>query len=188
MFNLSQKHAVDRPILKCDYIRYTPPSLNLVNGESIQMFNDIPREESAISLKDSYLELDFNVTNRAGAQARYADGDHIISVNLGSIALFNKYRLTSSDGKEIKEIDNAHVICLMHKLLSSSRDSDDLSIGFHRSIEAREGELTNNKANKGNYHFRIYLKDVFGFPEHKDNCTYGLGYKLTIQRNSDNLY
>ena len=55
MFNLSQKHAVDRPILKCDYIRYTPPSLKLVNGEKNQIFVDIPREDNAISLRDSYL-------------------------------------------------------------------------------------------------------------------------------------
>ena len=67
MFNLSQKFAVDRLILKSDYIRYKPPSLNLVKGENNQIFIDIPREDSAISLKDSYLELDFNVTHRAGA-------------------------------------------------------------------------------------------------------------------------
>ena len=29
------------------------------------------------------------------------------------------------------------------------------------------------------------MKDVFGFAEHQDNFTYGLGYKLTLQRNSD---
>ena len=136
MFNLS--HALDRPILKCDYIRYSPPSLNLVNGENNQFFIDIPRGDSTISLKHSYLELDFNVTCRAGAHARYADGDHIRLVNSGPTALFIKYRLTSSSGKESEEIVNAHVICLMHKLISSSRDSDDLSIGFHRSNEARE--------------------------------------------------
>ena len=32
-------------------------------------------------------------------------------------------------------------------------------------IEARERELTDNKTTKGNYHVRIYLKDVFGFAE-----------------------
>ena len=31
MFNLSQKFAVDRPNLKCNFIRYTQPSLKLVN-------------------------------------------------------------------------------------------------------------------------------------------------------------
>ena len=84
MFNLSQEYAVDRRILKCDYIRYTPPSLNPVNGESIQSLIDIPRENSGISMKDSYLELDFSVTHRAGAHAWYADGDHIKLVNFKS--------------------------------------------------------------------------------------------------------
>ena len=156
MFNISQKHAVDRPILKCNYIRYTPPSLNLVNGEINQTFIAIPREDSAILLKDSSLELHFSVTHRAGAHARYVDGDHIRLVNLGPVALFNKIRLTSSSGKEMEEIDNAHVICLLHKLTSSSRDSDDLSIGFHRSNGVRERELTINKTTKGNYHVRFF--------------------------------
>ena len=70
MFNLSQKYAVDRPTLKCDVIRYTPPPLNLVNGENNQIFILIPREDSAISLIDSCLELDFSVTHRAGALNR----------------------------------------------------------------------------------------------------------------------
>ena len=56
IFILSQNYAPDRPILKCDYIEYTPPSLNLVNGENYQIFIDIPREDSAISFKNSYLE------------------------------------------------------------------------------------------------------------------------------------
>ena len=130
----------------------------------------------------SYLELDFNLTHRAGAHSRYADGDHIKLLSLGPIALFNKYRLTSCSGEEIEEIDNDHFICLMHKLISGSRNSDDLSISFHRSFEAREGELTINKLTKRNYHVRIYLKDVFVFAEHQDNCTYGLGYILTLQK------
>ena len=71
--------------------------------------------------------------------------------------------MTSSSGKEIEEIENAHVICFLHKLISNSRDSDDLSIGFHRIIDARGRELTNNKATKGNYHVKIFSKDIFGF-------------------------
>ena len=70
-------------------------------------------------------------------------------------------------------------------MISSSRDSDDLSIGFHRSNDARERELTNNQTTKGNYHFRIYSKDAFGFAEHQDICTFRLGYKVTLQRKTD---
>ena len=66
----------------------------------MSIFFDIPREDKAISIKDSYLELDFNVTHRAGAHAQYTDYDHIILVILGPIVLFKKYRITSSSGKE----------------------------------------------------------------------------------------
>ena len=30
------------------------------------------------------------------------------------------------------------------------------------------------------------LKDVFGFAKHQEKATYGLGYKLTLTRNTDN--
>ena len=66
-------------------------------------------------------------------------------VNSGAVALFIKYRLTSSSGKQIEVFDKAHIICWMHKLKSSREDSDDLSISFHRSIEDRQKEVTKNK-------------------------------------------
>ena len=74
----------------------------------------------------------------------------------------------------------------MYNLTSSSRDSDDLSIGFNRSNGVRERELSNNKQTEGNFHVRNFLKDVFGLAAHHDSCTYGLGYKLTLQKNSYN--
>ena len=46
--------------------------------------------------------------------------------------------------------------------------------------------MTNNKTQKGKYHIRIYLKDVFGFAEYQNKGTYGLGYKLTLTRNTNN--
>ena len=51
MLNLSQKHAIDRPVLKCGCIRYTPQSLYLVNGEDNQSFIDIPSGDSATHWK-----------------------------------------------------------------------------------------------------------------------------------------
>ena len=73
----------------------------------------------------------------------------------------------------------------MYKLLTSSRGSDDSSIGFDRDCNRRQRELTNNKTQKGKYHGRIYLKDIFGFAEYQEKVTYGLGYKLTLTRNTD---
>ena len=53
-------------------------------------------------------------------------------------------------------------------------------------IEKRKNELTNNKTIKGKYHIRIYLKDIFSYAEYQEKGTYGLGYKLTLTRNTDN--
>ena len=74
----------------------------------------------------------------------------------------------------------------MYKLLSSSSGSDDLSIGFDRSRVKRKRELTNTKNIKGIFHLTIYLRDVFGFANHQEVATYGLGYKLVMKRDSDN--
>ena len=52
MFNLSENYTVDRPVVKCDYISYTLPSVNLVYGEDIQIFIHLPREDCAVSLKE----------------------------------------------------------------------------------------------------------------------------------------
>ena len=73
----------------------------------------------------------------------------------------------------------------MYKLITSSKGSDDLSIGFDRSMERRRNEITNHKNVKGKFHLRIMLKDVFGFAEHQEKGTYGLGFKLTLTRNKE---
>ena len=185
MFKLSEKYEINRDILKCDYIRYSPSEISTINTANSQVYINIPREDSVISLLNSYLELNFDVLH-AGTNNRYADSNDIRLVNLGPIGLFSNYKLTSSSGTHLEKVDHAHIVSLMYKLLSSSKGSDDLSIGFDRDRGRRQREMTNNKTQKGKYHVRIYLKDVFGFAEYQERATYGLGYKLTLTRNTDN--
>ena len=185
MFKLNEKYEINRDILKCDFIRYSPSEISTINTTNSQVYCNIPREDSVISLLNSYLELDFDVLH-AGTNNRYVDGNNIRLVNLGPIALFSNYKLSTSSGKHLENIDHAHIVSLMYKLLSSSRGSDDLSIGFDRDRNRRQRELTINKTQKGKYHIRIYLKDVFGFAEYQNKGTYGLGYKLTMTRNTNN--
>ena len=94
--------------------------------------------------------------------------------------------MATSSGKHLENFDYAHIVSLMYKLLTLSRDIDDLSNGFDRNRNRRKRELTNNKNVKGKYHVRIYLKDIYGFAEHQEKATYGLGYKVTLTRNTDN--
>ena len=185
MFKLNEKYEINRNILKCDYIRYSPSEISTINTAISQVYINIPREDSVISLLNSYLELNFDVL-RADNSNRYIDNNDIRLVNLGPIALFSNYKLTTNSGKHLENIDHAHTVSLIYKLITSSRGSDDLSIGFDRDRTRRRNELTNNKNIKGKYHDRIYLKDVIGYAEYQEKATYGLGYKLTLTRNSDN--
>ena len=185
MFKLSENYEIDRRILKSDYIRYSPAEISTINTANSQIYINIPREDSIISLLNSYIELNFDVL-KAATSNRYADTDDIRLVNLGPIAIFSNYKLASASGKHLEEISHAHIVSLMYKLLASSKDSDDLSIGFDRNRGRRKDELSNIKNIKGKYHNRIYLKDIFGYAECQEKGTYGLAYKLTLTGNSDN--
>ena len=166
MFKLSERYQIDRRIQKCDYIRYSPSEISTINTANSQIYINIPREDSVISLLNSYLELNFDVLQAANNN-RYADASDIRLVNLGPIVLFSNFKLTTSSGKHLEETSHAHFVSLMYKLLTSSKDSDDLSIGFDRNCGRRKSELSNNKSVKCKYHIRIHLKDLFGFAEHQ---------------------
>ena len=159
--------------------------ISTINTPNSQIYINIPREDSVFSLLNSYLELNFDLLNAATGN-RYADVNDIRLINQGIIALFSFYKLATSSGKHLEKINHAHTVSLMYKLLSSNKGSDDLSNGFDRSRDRRKRELTNNKNIKGKYHVRIFLKDIFGFPEHQERGIYGLGYKLTLTRKTDN--
>ena len=185
MFKLSEHYETDKRILKCDYIRYSPSEISTINTPNSQVYINIPREDSVTSLLNSYLELNFDVI-QAATNNRYTNDNDIRLVNLGPIALFSNYKLTTSSGKHLEEISHAHIVSLMYKLLTSSKDSEDSSIGFDRNRGRRKNELSNIKSIKGKFHIRIYLKDIFGFARHQEKETYGLGYKLTLTRYTDN--
>ena len=185
MFKLSENYKIDRRILKCDYIRYSPVEIFTINTANSQIFINIPREDSVISLLNSYYELNFDVL-QAATDNRYVDANDFRLVNLGPIALLSNYKLTTSSGKHLEEISHAHIVSLLYKLLTSTKDSNDLSYYFDRNRDKRKRELTNSKNFKAKCHIKIYLKDIFGYAEHQEKGTYGLGYKLTLTRNTDN--
>ena len=54
MFKLNENYEVHRRILKCDYNRYSPAETSTINNPKIQIYIKIPREDSVISLLDSY--------------------------------------------------------------------------------------------------------------------------------------
>ena len=86
---------------------------------------------------------------------------------MGPVALFSNLKLTTISGKHLEDISHAHLVSLMYKLITSSKDSNDLSIGFDHSRNRRRDQLALNKNIKGKYPVKIMLKDVFGVAEHQ---------------------
>ena len=85
---------------------------------------------------NSYLDLNFEAIKKAD-DSRYGNGNDIRLINLGPIALFSTFKLTTSSGKHLEDINHAHLVSLMYKLITSSKGSDVLSIGFDRSSARR---------------------------------------------------
>ena len=96
--------------------------------------------------------------------SRYAVFNDVRVFNLGLVALFINYRLTTSSRKHLEGFCHAHIVSLLHKPKTSAKVSDDLSIGFDRDC-GRQQELTNNKNVTVKFHVRIMLKDIFGFAQ-----------------------
>ena len=98
--------------MNCDSIRYSPNEISTINTPNSQIYNIIPGEDSTISLVNSYLELNFDVIH-AGTNNRYADNDDIRLVNLGPIALFCNYKLTTSSGKHLEDFSHVRIVSLL---------------------------------------------------------------------------
>ena len=64
MFKLNENYEVGRGNLKCDYIRYSPAETSTTNTPNSQIDIDIPKENSAISLLITYLDLKCEVIKK----------------------------------------------------------------------------------------------------------------------------
>ena len=64
MFKLNDRYEINRDILKCDYIRYSPAETSTINTLNSQIYINIPREDSVVSLLNSYLDLIFEVVKK----------------------------------------------------------------------------------------------------------------------------
>ena len=166
MFKPNEKYEVNRNILKCDYKRYSPSEIGTMNTANYQVSNNIPREDSLIALQNTNFYLVFDVI-QATTNNRHADSIGIRLINLGPVALFSNYNMTTSSGQHLEIIRLGHIVSLMYKLRTSAKETDDLFIGFDRDRAGRQRELTNNKNQKGKNHVRIMLRDIFGFVEHQ---------------------
>ena len=144
MFKLIENYEVDRRILTCNLFRYSPAETSTISSPKSQIYINIPKEDGVISLLNTYLKLNSEVIKKTDKN-RYVDGKDKRSINLGPIALFSIFKVTTSGEKHLEDISHAHMVSLKYKLITSAKDSDDLSIVFDRDRGRRRDETTRNK-------------------------------------------
>ena len=136
-FNLDTTYGYNNDIHKSKIIKYKPNNLatmNTINTNINIIFN---REENHLNLHDSYLEIEFVVSDDAGGV--FANDANIRLVNYGMMALFISINVETSGGMTFEYTDHCHPNLLMYKLLTSF--GDEYESGFVRNQGKRDNQL-----------------------------------------------
>ena len=137
-FNLDTTYGYNNDIHKNKIIKYKPNNLaTIMNTVNTKIKIILNREENHLNIHDSYLEIEFVVSDNAGGV--FANNANIRLVNYGMIALFNSIKLETSGGRTIEYIDHCHPKLLMYKLLTST--DDEYESGFVRNQGNRDSQL-----------------------------------------------
>ena len=179
-FNLDTTYGYNNDIHKSKIIKYKPNNLATMNTVNTNINIILNREENHLILRDSYLEIEFVVSNDAGGV--FANDANIILVNYGMMALFSSIKLETSGGRTIEYIDHCHPNLLMYKLLTST--DDEYESGFVRNQGNRDSQLNGDHiaVERGHMYMMVKMSDLFGFVNDLEKIIYGLGFKLILKR------
>ena len=182
-FNLDTTYGYNNDIHKSKIIKYKSNNLATMNTINTNINIVLNREENRLILRDSYLEIEFVVSDDAGGV--FADDANIRLVNNGIIALFSSIKLETSGGRTIEYIDHCHSNLLMYKLLTST--DDEYESGFGKNQGNRDSQLKGDHiaAQRGQMYMMIKMTDLFGFVNDLEKIIYGLGFKLILKRNNN---
>ena len=182
-FNLDTTYGYNNDIQKSKIIKYKPNNLATMNTVNTNINIILNREENHLNLRDSYLEIEFVVSDDAGGV--FANDANIRLVNYCMMALFSSIKLETSGGRTIEYIDHCHPNLLMYKLLTST--DDEYESGFVRNQGNRDSQLKGDHiaAERGHMYMMIKMSDLFGFINDLEKIIYGLGLKLILKRNNN---
>ena len=168
---------------KCKIIKYKTNNLATMNTINTNINIILNREESHLNLLDSYLEIEFVVSDDAGGV--FANDANIRLVNYAMMALFSSVKLKTSGGRTIEYIDHCHPNLLMYKLFTST--VDEYESGFVRNQGNRDSQLKGDliAAERGHMYMMVKMRDLFGFVNDLEKIIYGLGFKLILKSNSN---
>ena len=160
-FNLDTTYGYNNDIHKSKIIKYKPNNLATLNAINTIINIILNREENHLNLHESYLEIEFVVSDHSGGV--FANHANIRLVHYGMMALFSSIKLETSGGRTIEYIDHCHPNLLMYKLLTSI--GDEYEGGFVRNQGNRDIQLKGDHvaAERGHMFMMIRMSDLFGF-------------------------
>ena len=182
-FNLDTTYGYNNDIHKSKIIKYKPNNRATMNTVNTNINILLNREENHLNLRDSYLKIEFVVSDDAGGV--FANDANIRLVNYGMMALFSSIKLETSGGRTIEYIDHCHPNLLMYKLLTST--DDEYESCFVRNQGYRDSKLKGDHiaAQRGHMYMMIKMSDLFGFVNDLEKIIYGLGFNLILKRNNN---
>ena len=182
-FNLDAISGYNDDIHKSKIIKYKPNNLARKNTVNTNINIFLNREENHLNLHDSYLEIEFVVSDNAGGV--FANDANIRLVNFGLMALFSSVKRETSGGRTIENIDHCHPIQLMYKLLTST--DDEYESGFVRNQGNRDSRLKGDHvaAERDHMYMMIKMSYLFGFVNDLEKIIYELGFKIILKRNNN---
>ena len=105
----------------------------------------------------SFIDLDFKLILAAASHGNFEDADFTSFVYLAPISLFSEHEMTISIGEHLERFDYAHAVCLMYTLVTSSKDTNDLSIAVDESNARFKIEMSDNKQASNEERLRVKI-------------------------------
>ena len=160
-FNLDTTYGYNNDIHESKIMKYKPNNLATMNTINTNINIILNREKNHLYLSDSYLEIEFVVSDDAGGV--FANDANVRLVHYGMTALFSSVQLETIGVRTTEHIDHCHPNLLMYKLLTST--DDEYESGFVRNIHNRNSQLKGDHvaAEKGHMYMMVKMRDLFGF-------------------------
>ena len=130
MIQTNERCDTDKSRFNSDHNDKLPLLLRTLFETQSQGFRETPREDSVISIKDSYHDVDIDVTQANDAPV--GAGASTSFVILGTNALFFENTSNTESRKHLENIDHANKFCLFYVILKQSKRKYDSSISICR--------------------------------------------------------
>ena len=159
-FDLNTTYGYNNYRHKNKIMKCKPNNLATMNTLSTNISIILNREENHLNIYDSYLEIEFVVSDDTGGV--FAIDANIRQANYGMMALISSIKLETSGGRIFEYKDHCHPN-LLYKLLTST--DDEYESGFVRDQGIRNTQVKGDHAavERGHMYIMVKMRDLFAF-------------------------